>query len=107
MLKHKCLPAPLAQEDVHRFADLIDEHPWLIPTTVMLEVIPITVMAHGFWKNRQLKKRLQIERERTKQMQINRFRPGQHDGKPHPLADHHHRPFNQLSNNLTLNLFNK
>ena len=96
MLKHKCLTAvatPLDQDDVHRLADLIDENPWLIPATVMLEIIPITVVAHGFWKNRQLKKQLQIERERTKQLQINRFRPGHHDGQPRPLTEHLHGPF--------------
>ncbi|NLR09454.1 MULTISPECIES: hypothetical protein [Lactobacillaceae] len=96
MLKDKCLPAianPINQEDIHRFTDLIDENPWLIPATVMLEIIPITVVAHGFWKNRQLKKQLQIERERTKQLQINRFRPSHHDGQPRPLAEHLHGPF--------------
>lgn len=96
MLKHNCstIATPLDQTDARHLSELIDENPWLIPATVMLEIIPITVIAHGFWKNRQLKKQLQIERERTKQMQINRFRPGHHDGQPRPLADHpHHGPF--------------
>lgn len=96
MLKHNCstVATPPDQTDARHLSELIDENPWLIPATVMLEIIPITVIAHGFWKNRQLKKQLQIERERTKQMQINRFRPGHHDGQPRPLADHpHHGPF--------------
>ncbi len=92
MLKHKCLPiaAPLDQEDIHRFTDLISDKSWIIPATVLLQVIPVTVAAHGFWKTRQLKTQLRIERERTKQMQIDRFRPGYHAGQPQPLADHPH-----------------
>lgn len=61
---------------------LINDNPWLIPATVALEILPATAMIHGFWKNRQLKKQLQIERERTKQLRINQYRPG----VPRPLS---------------------
>lgn len=87
------------KEHRDRFSALIAKNPWLIPTVISLEIIPVTTMLHGFWKNRQLKKQLQIEREQTKQLQLG---GGCHhgkccgkggkchhhpDGKPQMLAD--------------------
>ncbi|WP_204120649.1 MULTISPECIES: hypothetical protein [Levilactobacillus] len=74
MLKHKFTmdtmdPAEF-KEHRERFSTLVSENPWLIPTVISLEIIPVTTMLHGFWKNRQLKKQLQIEREKTKQLQL-------------------------------------
>lgn len=81
-----------------RFSALIAEYPWLIPATVSLEIIPVTVMIHGFWKNRQLKKQLLIEREHTKQRQLGGCHHGHGHGghchhgggKPQLLAGPHH-----------------
>lgn len=50
--------------------EIIRENPWLIPASVALMAIPMAVSIHGFWKNAQLKKRLKIEREKTKQLQM-------------------------------------
>lgn len=104
MLKHKFTmdtmdPAEF-KEHRERFSTLISENPWLIPTVISLEIIPVTTMLHGFWKNRQLKKQLQIEREKTKQLQLGggcqhghcHGGKGGHchhhpDGKPQMLAD--------------------
>ncbi|WP_057878245.1 hypothetical protein [Levilactobacillus paucivorans] len=101
MLKHKLITdvaEPLATHHDDMKA-LVTENPWLIPATLFMEVLPATVIIHGYWKTRQLKKQLQIERERTKQLQLeqlNQLRPGHHaDDRPRPLA--HHRPFHHDS----------
>jgi len=94
MLKRKSLatltPA-CSPETRESWRALIQEHPWVIPATVALQVLPATVMVHGFWKTRQLKKQLQIEREKTKQLTLNQYRPG----VPRPLKQlaHHHVHF--------------
>ncbi|WP_119326553.1 hypothetical protein [Companilactobacillus musae] len=49
--------------------EIIRQNPWLIPASIALMTIPMAVSIHGFWKNAQLKKRLKIEREKTKQLQ--------------------------------------
>ncbi|MDT6979348.1 hypothetical protein [Levilactobacillus zymae] len=73
MLSHHCLtsltPAELATER-KAYQDLIREYPWLIPATVAVGALPAMIAAHGFWKTRQLKKQLQIEREKTKQLTL-------------------------------------
>lgn len=48
--------------------ELLQKNPWLIPATMAWVAIPAVVCMHGFWKNRQLKNQLKIEREKTKQM---------------------------------------
>ncbi|WP_125568473.1 hypothetical protein [Companilactobacillus insicii] len=53
------------KEDKEKFFSLISEKPWLIPSTVLLEMIPVSIVAYGFMKNRRLKKRLQIEHQKT------------------------------------------
>lgn len=101
-MKHKFVmdtmdPAEF-KEHRERFSTLIEKNPWLIPAVISLEIIPVTTMLHGFWKNRQLKKQLQIERERTKQLQLGggchhgHMGQGGHchrhpGGKPQLLAD--------------------
>ena len=47
---------------------LVQENPWLIPASIALTTIPMAICVHGFWKNRQLSKKLKIEREKTKQL---------------------------------------
>ncbi|QMU08674.1 hypothetical protein [Levilactobacillus suantsaii] len=59
--------------------ELVQDNPWLIPTTVALELVPATLLVYGFWKNRHLKKQLLIERERTQQLRLRQVRLG---GKP-------------------------
>ncbi|MFC6181143.1 transposase [Lactiplantibacillus daowaiensis] len=49
---------------------LLKDNPWLIPATLSMQVIPVALGVHGFWKNRQLSKQLKIERERTKQLAL-------------------------------------
>ncbi len=63
MIKH-CASMP-TKEDKEKFFSLISEKPWLIPSTVLLEMIPVSIVAYGFMKNRRLKKRLQIEHQKT------------------------------------------
>ncbi|WP_233753019.1 hypothetical protein [Levilactobacillus brevis] len=97
MFKHKLMandsPVPALKASREQFATLVQEHPWLIPATVALEVLPATATIHGYWKLRQLKKQLQIEKEHTKQRQLERFAPNhRHDGRPQLLADHPHHP---------------
>ncbi|MFD1418153.1 hypothetical protein [Companilactobacillus keshanensis] len=52
-------------EDKANFFKLIRDEPWLVPTTVFFEMIPVSIMAYGFWKNRKLKTQLKIEHEKT------------------------------------------
>ncbi|WP_203641522.1 transposase [Levilactobacillus andaensis] len=78
------------KEQREKFTNLVGDNPWLLPALVSLEIIPATVMIHGFWKNRQLKKQLQIERERTKQLVLEHPLPGRRNGKPTLLAGPHH-----------------
>lgn len=89
MLNRKSLatlmPVP-SPEDRGALRELIHDNPWLVPSTMALQVLPLVVIAHGYWKTRQLKTQLQIEREKTKQLRINQYRPG----VPQPLAHHSH-----------------
>ena len=50
--------------------EIIRENPWLIPASIALTVLPMAISIRGFWKNRQLKKELKIEREKTKQLSL-------------------------------------
>ncbi|KRN02714.1 hypothetical protein FD13_GL001709 [Levilactobacillus senmaizukei DSM 21775 = NBRC 103853] len=88
MLGHR-LPinpaAAISPEQRARLLTLIEENPWLIPATAALQVIPAAVLIHGYWKNRQLKKQLQIERERTKQLRLQADEPDDFAGHPRPL----------------------
>ncbi|WP_053083545.1 hypothetical protein [Levilactobacillus koreensis] len=77
------------KEQREKFTNLVGDNPWLLPALVSLEIIPATVMIHGFWKNRQLKKQLQIEKEHTKQLMLEQHLPGQRNGKPTLLAGPH------------------
>jgi len=52
--------------------EIIRKNPWLIPASIASTVIPVTVSIHGFWKNRELQKKLKIEREKTKQMALDK-----------------------------------
>jgi len=78
------------KEQREKFTTLVGDNPWLLPALVSLEIIPATVMIHGFWKNRQLKKQLQIEKEHTKQLMLEQPLPGRRNGKPTLLAGPHH-----------------
>jgi len=51
--------------------ELLQKNPWLIPATIALTTVPMAIGIHGFWKNRQLSKKLKIEREKTKQIVLN------------------------------------
>lgn len=71
----------------------LHDYPWLIPISVALQALPAAVMIHGFWKNRQLKKELQIERERTKQLRLEQpATPPYPGGHPRPLSKSRRRP---------------
>lgn len=97
MIKHKFIvdtDPEVLQEHKEYFTKLVSENPWLIPATISLEIIPVSLMIHGFWKNRQLKKQVQIEKERTKQFQLERHSGCRPNGKPRPLATHlHHNQY--------------
>jgi len=58
---------------------IIRKNPWLIPASIASTAIPMAVFIHGFWKNRELQKKLKIEREKTKQMalgkEVKKIRP--------------------------------
>ncbi|CAJ1230164.1 hypothetical protein [Levilactobacillus zymae] len=86
MLSHHYLtpltPAELAEERQACYA-LVHDYPWLIPVTVAAGAFPAVVAAHGFWKNRQLKKQLQIEREKTKQLTLQAKAPTKRLGGHH------------------------
>ncbi len=93
MIKHKFIvdtDPEVLQEHKEYFTKLVSENPWLIPATVSLEIIPVSLMIHGFWKNRQLKKQVKIEKERTKQFQLEHLPGYRPNGKPRPLADRLH-----------------
>jgi len=51
---------------------IIRKNPWLIPVSIAWTVFPVVVSIHGFWKNRELQKKLKIEREKTKQMSLDK-----------------------------------
>ena len=50
--------------------DFVKENPWIVPPVVALTTIPVAIAAVGFFHNRSLKKKLKIEREKTKQMEL-------------------------------------
>lgn len=52
--------------------EIIRKNPWLIPASIALTTAPLTISVYGFWKNRQLSKQLKIEREKTKQIALNK-----------------------------------
>lgn len=64
-------------EEIHKYDDesfkVIEKNPWLIPATLAWITIPTAICLHGFWKNRQLKKQLKIEREKTKQLTLTNY----------------------------------
>ncbi|XSE68956.1 transposase [Lactiplantibacillus plantarum] len=61
-------------DDLHehhtQVVQLFSKHPWLIPATTLLHIIPVVVGINGFWKLRALSKQLKIEREKTKQLAL-------------------------------------
>ncbi|KRK79532.1 hypothetical protein [Companilactobacillus nodensis] len=75
MLNHHCAPRA-TEEDKEKFFTLINDKPWLIPSTVLLEIIPVSIIAYGFWKNCRLKKRLQIEHQKTVREYIKKSETG-------------------------------
>ncbi len=50
--------------------ELLKDNPWLVPAVLAVSTAPIVISAYGFWKNRQLSKKLKIEREKTKQLAL-------------------------------------
>lgn len=54
----------LAEEPV----TLVRENPWLIPAALGVEIIPLSLMILGRTRNQIYRKKLQIEREKTKQL---------------------------------------
>lgn len=68
----------LTPEDIHQDMkemnetklEIIRKNPWLIPASLCITMMPVVISVHGFWKNRQLSKKLKIEREKTKQMAL-------------------------------------
>jgi len=55
--------------------ELLKDNPWLVPATLAITTAPMVICAYGFWKNRQLSKKLKIEREKTKQLALNQATP--------------------------------
>lgn len=55
----------VTKEDKDRFFNLLHDEPWLIPSTMLLEIVPVSIISYGFWKNRKLKMQLKIEHEKT------------------------------------------
>jgi hypothetical protein len=55
--------------------EIISKIPWLIPATVAWMAIPAAICIRGFWKNRQLKNQLKIEREKTKRATLRLSEP--------------------------------
>lgn len=72
-----------------QFLNILEAHPWLIPTLTLLHTLPLIVAAPAFWKNRALSKRLKIEREKTKQLTLQQV-----DKVTTAAQTHHcHHPF--------------
>ncbi|MGA3510810.1 hypothetical protein ACE5SX_03995 [Lactiplantibacillus plantarum] len=63
-------------DDLHehhtQVVQLFSKHPWLIPATTLLHIIPVVVGINGFWKSRALSKQLKIEREKRSNLPYNR-----------------------------------
>ncbi|AKP02251.1 hypothetical protein [Companilactobacillus pabuli] len=55
--------------------EIIRKDPWIIPATVAWMAIPAAICIRGFWKNRQLKTQLKIEREKTKRASLRLSEP--------------------------------
>lgn len=82
---------------------MVQENPWLIPATIALTTIPVAICIHDFWRNRQLSKKLKIEREKTKRLVLEPMATDKNDEtccskKPKKIALGHHenknyRPF--------------
>jgi len=71
-----------------RHAEFIKENPWLIPVGLTVHMIPLALLVYGHVKTNIYKKKLQIEREKTKQLalQLQSNRPqghGRHHSKHH------------------------
>ncbi|MQS76876.1 transposase [Lactobacillus halodurans] len=49
---------------------IVKGNPWVIPAASAFCAIPLAICIHGYWKNRQLKNKYKIEREKTKQLTI-------------------------------------
>ncbi|CAJ1185425.1 hypothetical protein FD33_GL001200 [Companilactobacillus paralimentarius DSM 13238 = JCM 10415] len=62
------------QEEINHYNEesfqLLHDNPWLIPAILGCMTLPAAVCIHGFWKNQQLKKQLKIEREKTRQLNL-------------------------------------
>ncbi|VDG32460.1 transposase [Lactobacillus paraplantarum] [Lactiplantibacillus mudanjiangensis] len=58
------------KEHHERAYTLVKSQPWLIPTVMIVHLIPVALTIHGFWKNRALHNQLKIEREKTKQLAL-------------------------------------
>ncbi|KIP00664.1 Transposase [Levilactobacillus brevis] len=79
MFKHKLMAndstGQAFKASREQFATLVQEHPWLIPATVALEVLPATAMIHGYWKLRQLKNSFKLRRNIRSNASSNALRP--------------------------------
>ena len=90
-------------DDLHehhtQVVQLFSKHPWLIPATTLLHIIPVVVGINGFWKSRALSKQLKIEREKTKQLALQQV-----DKVQSAVTSHHcQHPIAANSNHVLIN----
>lgn len=81
--------------DLQRIADkhteIIKDNPWLIPAGLALELIPLALFIHGRAQNGIYRKKLQIEREKTRQLMLQSHGHCHHHYK-HKGGHGHHGP---------------
>lgn len=82
-----------------QFIEILAKEPWLIPSLTALHLVPVVIGVKGFWKSSELRLKLKIEREKTKQaalQQMGSVHPGPKKACcPSPLAKFkasHHLP---------------
>ncbi|APX72421.1 hypothetical protein M5C72_04655 [Companilactobacillus allii] len=76
MLEHHFAPK-VTEADKDRLVKLINDKPWIVPSTMLLEIIPVSIVAYGFFRNCRLRTKLKIEREKTMQAYMKRTKSGE------------------------------
>lgn len=69
--------------------EFIKDNPWLIPAGIAIQVIPLALLIHGHMKTSIYKKKLQIEREKTKQLALQLQAKGRCKHHHHGQPKHH------------------
>ena len=73
-------------------AEFLKENPWMIPVGLTVQMVPLALLIYGHVKTNIYKKKLQIEREKTKQLTL-QLQNG------HPYSHGHHRHHSKHNGN--------